>query len=276
MDAPTLSSPDNSAPLFDQQARFSRMARLIGEPALQRLGQTKVMVVGLGGVGSWAAEALARSGVGQITLVDFDLVCIRNFNRQLGAIEGKLGSPKAAAMAERLQQINPHAIINPIVNFASSETIPPLMQQEHPDFVIDAIDHVTSKCFLIHYCWQQKIPLVVATGSAGRMDPTQIRIADLANTQQDPLAKVVRRVLRQKYGLPAKGDFGIAAVYALGRTFEPVGAEPPCSFNGCPQAEHPLQSCTQQRVVRGSASFVTGSFGLACAAYAVNYLRARP
>ncbi len=274
MDAPTLSSPDNSAPLFDRQARFSRVARLIGDDQLARLTSSHVMVIGMGGVGSWAAEALARSGVGKITLVDFDLVCIRNFNRQLGAIEGKLGMPKAIAMAERLKLINPHAQINPIVNFASPETIPALMAQERPDFVIDAIDHVTSKCFLIHYCWQQKLPMIVATGSAGRLDPTLIRIADLAQTQQDPLAKVVRRVLRQKYAFPHKGDFGIPAVYALGKVEEPRGEEPPCSFTGCPQAEHPLQSCTQQRVVRGSASFVTGAFGLACASYAVQALLA--
>ena len=272
MDAPTSPPSSSSSPIFDRQARFSRVARLIGEEKLACLAASHVMVIGMGGVGSWAAEALARSGVGKISLVDFDLVCIRNFNRQLGAIEGKLGTPKALAMAERLKLINPHAQINPIVNFASPETIPGILTAARPDFVIDAIDHVTSKCFLIHYCWKERIPLVVATGSAGRLDPTQIRLADLAQTQQDPLAKVVRRVLRQKYGFPSKGDFGVMAVYALGKALEPIGEEPPCSFAGCPQAVHTVQSCTQQRVVRGSVSFVTGAFGLACAGYAVNFL----
>ena len=271
--------PDEDAgakiPLYDQDARFSRMARLVGSSGVQRLATANVMVIGLGGVGSWAAEALARSGVGHLTIVDFDLVCIRNFNRQLGAVEGQLGKPKALAMADRLRLINPQAEINPIVNFASPDTIPALLAQGKPELVIDAIDHVTSKCFLIHYCWSQHLPIIVATGSAGRLDPTQVRIGDLAETQQDPLAKVVRRVLRQKYNFPRQGKFNIPAVYALGKSLEPVGEEPPCSFAGCPQAVHALQSCTQQRTVRGSASFVTGAFGLACAALAVQHLLGR-
>ena len=267
------SSP-SSSPIFDRSARFSRMAILAGTDGLAVLGQSHVMVIGMGGVGSWAAESLARSGVGQITLVDFDLVCMRNFNRQLGAIESTLGTPKALAMAQRLQAINPHAQITPVVNFAAPETFPTLFNPR-PDFVIDAIDHVTTKCALIHHCWEHKIPLVVATGSAGRWDPTLVRTADLAQTQQDPLAKVVRRVLRQKYSFPPKGDFGIPAVYALGPAEMPREAEAPCTFSGCPQATHHLQSCTQQRTVRGSASFVTGAFGLACAAVAVQYLLGR-
>ena len=266
---------DPLSQMEDPTRRFDRMERLVGRAAMETLARSHVMVVGAGGVGSWAAESVMRSGVGRVTVIDFDTVCIRNFNRQLQALTGTIGQPKALLLSERLRRINPDARVDGIAHYFSAETCDEMLA-EPPDFLIDAIDHVTSKCFLIATCKARGIPFVVSTGSGGRSDPTQVRVGDLGTTDLDPLARALRKILREKYGFPpGKKRFGVTAVY----TTEP--ATPPhtdvretdCKAGClCPQGENDFQSCTKKSVVHGTASFVTGAFGLACASVAVRHL----
>ena len=173
------------------------------------------MVVGLGGVGSFAVEALARSGVGTLSLVDFDRVCVTNTNRQLQAVATSVAKPKATLLAERVRAINPQATPRIVPLFYSARSCDEILGAR-PDFVVDAIDNVTAKCHLLATCRSRGIPVVSSTGASGRIDPTQIRVVDLAETAVDPLADAVRRALRQKYDFPSKGPFGIAAVYSTG------------------------------------------------------------
>jgi tRNA A37 threonylcarbamoyladenosine dehydratase len=261
-------------PMEDPAMRFDRARRLMGSVAMERLRRAHVMIVGAGGVGSWAAEAVARTAVGRITVVDFDTVCIRNFNRQLQALSGAIGQPKARLLVERLRLINPEARVDAVVDYLNEQTCP-LIMGERPHFVIDAIDHVTSKCFLINYCRENKIPFVVSTGSGGRMDPTQVRVTDLNRTEHDPLARAIRQILRAQYGFPDRTLYGVPAVYSAERALRPDPSlrETDCKMGGlCPQGENDFQSCTKQRVVMGTAAFVTGAFGLACASVAIKHL----
>ena len=259
--------------------RFDRMGRLIGEENLRRLGRARVMVIGVGGVGSWAAESLVRSGIGGVTLVDFDDVCITNFNRQLHAMEGRVGEPKAEVMAERLRQINPAAVIRVLPMFYSKESSAQVLA-EQPDFVIDAIDSVTSKCHLLATCRDRKIPVVTSTGSGGRLDPTCIAVDDLSETDVDPLARAVRKFLRRDYGFPAEGQgtFGIPAVFSR----EAAAGPQPMSYDGgkgfrcmCAKRNNDFFNCDDRNVILGNASFVTGAFGLHCAAVVVRALLAK-
>lgn len=256
--------------------RFDRMGRLVGDPSMQLLMRSHVLVVGLGGVGSFAAESLVRSGVGTVTVCDFDDVCITNTNRQLHAIQGAVGKKKAQVMAERLRRINPKALVHvrPI-GYSASRAAEFL--DESPSFVIDAIDQVTAKCHLLAECRGRNIPVVTATGSGGRIDPTKVEVTDLARTSQDPLARVVRSILRTEHDFPRKGDFGIPAVYSTERHCEPHDLD---YDNGqgfrcvCPQGQNGVLDCDQRRVIHGNASFVTGTFGLVCASVVVRELTA--
>lgn len=256
--------------------RFDRIGRLVGDPAMKRLMDAHVMIIGLGGVGSFAAESVVRSGVGRISLVDFDLVCITNFNRQLHALHGQVGKPKTEVMLERLRLINPWANITAQSQFYNAEHADEILATK-PDVIIDAIDHVTSKCHLLARCRADNIPVICSTGSSGRLDPTLIRVADLAHTTIDPLARTVRSILREQYDFPKyKGDpFGIQAVYSIERPTEPVelhydmGKGFRCV---CPQGDNPYFTCESRHVIWGSSSFVTGSFGLACGSVAVKAL----
>ncbi len=269
--------PMNAEELEDYKLhrRFDRFGRLVGDRAMKRLRDAHVMVVGLGGVGSWAAESIIRSGVGRVTLVDFDDICVTNFNRQLHALQGRVGQPKVDVMTERLRLVNPRAEIKAIPLFYNAEHAEEILG-ERPDFLIDAIDHVTSKCHLLATCKKREIPLVCSTGSGGRLDPSQIQVADLAETTIDPLARAVRGILREKYDFPpADQPFGIPAVFSTEPHTEPVelhydqGKGFRCV---CPQGENPYFTCDRRTVILGNASFVTGTFGFFCASVAVRRL----
>ena len=254
--------------------RFDRMGRLFGDAAMERLFASHVMVIGLGGVGGFAAESLARSGIGRLTLVDFDRVCVTNSNRQLQAMRGTIGKYKAQVLAERLRLINPQATIEPICRFYDQASAAALLSLA-PDFIVDAIDNITAKCHLIATARRMGLPLVSATGASGRMDPTLLRIADLADTRIDPLAQEVRHILRRKYGFPTEGAFGIPAVYSLEHPQHPEdlhydhGEGFHCV---CPGGKNDHHSCEERRLIYGTASFVTGSFGLSCASVVVRSL----
>jgi tRNA A37 threonylcarbamoyladenosine dehydratase len=254
--------------------RFDRMGRLVGDRAMKKLMESHVMIIGLGGVGSWAAESILRSGVGKVTLVDFDEVCITNSNRQLHALTGLVGSKKAEVLAERCRKINPQSEVISMVQFYNQRTNAEIFATR-PDYVIDAIDNVTAKCHLLAFCRAEGIPIVSSSGSGSRMDPTQVHVADLAETEIDPLARSLRRILRQQYGFPESGKFGIPTVYSREPVLDPVelkydeGKGFKCV---CPQGNNGLNTCDDKNVILGSASFVTGTFGLVCAAKCVQDL----
>ena len=254
---------------FRLHRRFDRMGRLIGDPAMEKLYRSHVAVIGLGGVGSWAAEMLVRSGVGRVTLVDFDQVCITNSNRQLHALGGMVGEYKAEVLAERFRKINPQATVTPVVKFynaASSDELLGLSNGQKPDFLIDAIDNVTAKVHLLATCRANGIPVVTSTGSGGRMDPSQIRMTDLSRTEMDPLARAVRKILRDQYGFPREGagEFGIEAVYSVEPARDPVELD----YDGgkgfkcvCPQGQNGVNDCDMKNLIMGNAGFLTGTFG---------------
>jgi len=258
--------------------RFDRIGRLIGDVSMKKLMDAHVIIIGLGGVGSWAAEMLARSGIGRITLVDFDEVCVTNFNRQLHAVQGAVGTQKATAVAERLAKINPSATFTPVLRFFNDDSRDAIFAHAtngKPDFVIDAIDSITPKCMLLAHCAANGIPVITSTGSSGKLDPTQIEIVDLAKTEFDPLARAVRRILRERYGFPAKGKFNIPAVWSPEPPIMPVELK---YDNGkgfkcvCPQGDNSFFQCDNRNIIMGSAGFVTSSFGMAAASYVVRTL----
>lgn len=279
----TEMTTETHAPMTDAELenyklhrRFDRMGRLVGDAKMKRLMSSHVMILGLGGVGSWAAESIVRSGVGEVTLVDFDEICVTNFNRQIHALQGLVGTPKARVMADRMRQINPQAKVTAIEKFYNADHCAEIFEKR-PDYVIDAIDNLTAKAHLIAHCKEQGIPAICSTGSGGRMDPTQIKITDLAFTELDPLAREMRRILRQKHGFPSneKTPFGIAAVYSP----EPFTYPEELKYdNGkgfrcvCPQGDNPYFTCDNRNLILGNASFVTGAFGLACASHVVREL----
>ena len=259
--------------MFKVHRRFDRIARLTGYDGMKKLAEAHVMVVGLGGVGSFAAEALLRSGIGQISLVDFDMVCVTNSNRQLQAMRGNVGKLKANVLAERLRMINPRAEVKAIPLFYDHRTSDLLLKEKNrPDYIVDAIDNVTAKCHLINACRERDIPLVVSTGASGRWNPTDVAVADLTKTKVDPLAAVVRKILRRKYDFPRNGSWGIPAVFSTEKLQDPIRL--PYDRNGefqcvCPSGENAYHNCDERNVIWGTAGFVTGVFGLTCASVVV-------
>ena len=259
---------------YKTHRRFDRIGRLMGDQAMQRLFESRVTVIGLGGVGSFAAESLARSGVGHLTLVDFDLVCVTNANRQIQAMRGTVGKPKANVLAERLRLINPAANIKAVPLFYDERLADKLLPA-NTDYVVDAIDNVTAKCHLLATCKERNIPIVCSTGASGRWDPTRIEVTDLASSRVDPLAQSVRKILRRKHGFPRKGPFGIPAVFSSEPLTEPVDLHYDEGYGFrcvCPNGENDVHTCEDRNVIWGTAGFVTGAFGLTCASVVVRDL----
>lgn len=258
--------------------RFDRMGRLIGDSAMEKLFRSHVMVIGLGGVGSWAAESLARSGVGKLTVIDHDEICITNANRQLHALQGLVGKKKAQMVAERLRKINPQASIKEHVLFYNEEHSEMILSGgEHgqPDYIVDCIDNLTAKCHLLSTARKRQIPIITSVGAAARMNPLATKLTDLANTHTDPLAHQVRKILRQKHEFPATGEFGIPCVFSEEIPMMPVELN---YDNGegfkcvCPQGQANPHSCDRRNRIYGTASFVTGTFGLTMASHVVQSL----
>lgn len=251
--------------------RFDRMARLVGDTPMEKLFRTHVMVIGLGGVGSWAAESLARSGVGRLTLIDFDDICITNANRQLHALQGLVGRKKADIMGERLRKINPQARVDVRAEFYSEKTSEEILALQ-PDYIFDAIDNMTAKCHLLATCRERGLKVVTSAGSAAKLDPLRVRLVDLAQTTVDPMAAQVRKILRQKHAFPEDKHFGIPCVFSDEVPRQPKELK---YDNGqgfkcvCPQGQNDLHSCDNRNVIHGTASFVTGAFGLAGASWIV-------
>lgn len=263
MDAPQAPESD-----YVIHRRFDRIGRLIGDAKMGKLFNSHVMVIGVGGVGSWAAESLARSGVGRLTLIDFDDICITNSNRQLHALTGLVGKKKATIMAERLRKVNPNAQVEALEMFYNLNSSAEILARK-PDFILDAIDNVTAKCHLLATCRELGIPVISSGGSGGRMDPLRLKVTDMSETHTDPLLQQVRKILRQKYAFPAEGAFGIPAIFSDEIPSEPVELKYDKGMGFkcvCPQGANDLHSCEKRNLIYGTASFVTGSFGLVAAA----------
>ena len=247
----------------DFERRFGGITRLYGAAALERLRAAHGCVVGIGGVGSWAVEALARSGIGKLTLIDLDHVAESNINRQIHALEQTLGQAKVLAMAERITAINPHCVVQTIEEFITPENVTELLPA--CDAVIDAIDQVRAKAAIIAFCNGAGIYVVTTGGAGGRSDPTRIMVDDLSRTTQDALASKVRALLRKEYGFPRepKKKFDVECVYSPEQLVRPAEA-------GCDVGDQDLQglSCAGY----GSSVTVTASFGFAAAARVVTRL----
>jgi tRNA A37 threonylcarbamoyladenosine dehydratase len=270
-------SPSATTSEYRPHRRFDRVARLIGETAMARLATARVMVVGCGGVGSFAAESLARSAVGHLILVDFDLVCVTNTNRQLHAMRGNIGKPKVEVMAERLRLVHPTGLIEPRTEFYAADTSDALLTLQ-PDYVLDAIDNMTAKAHLVATCHRRGIPVVSVMGAAARLDPTRVRVDDLAKTHHDPFAHHLREVLRHKHGWHFKPSrpTGIPAVFSDEPPTSPSELEYDTATQGfqcvCPQSDNGLHTCERRARIDGSASWVTGTFGLVAASVVVREL----
>ena len=182
--------------MITEDPRFAGIGRLYGTDALARLAASHVVVVGIGGVGSWVAEALARTGIGRISLIDLDEVCVSNVNRQLHALDGQVGRPKVEVMAERLRAISPECDVRPVMDFVTPSNLAELITDDI-DCVVDCIDSVNAKVALIAWCRRRKIPVITTGGAGGQIDPTQITVADLSKTVNDPLAAKARSLLRR-------------------------------------------------------------------------------
>ncbi|PKO84554.1 MAG: tRNA cyclic N6-threonylcarbamoyladenosine(37) synthase TcdA [Betaproteobacteria bacterium HGW-Betaproteobacteria-11] len=253
----------------DAARRFGGIERLYGAGSLARLARAHVCVIGIGGVGSWAAEALARSGVGRLTLIDLDHIAESNINRQIHALESTLGAAKVTTMAARIGDINPACEVRVIDEFIAEDNLAALLPA--CDAVLDAIDPVRAKAALIAHCRQQRQFIVTTGGAGGRCNPTRITVNDLSRTTQDALAAKVRARLRKDYGFPRgpKSKFGVDCVYSL----EPIRRPASADFS---PAEACVISTTDDTAFNGAAGLgcagygssvtVTASFGLAAAA----------
>jgi tRNA threonylcarbamoyladenosine dehydratase len=245
----------------DLTRRFGGIARLYGEAALARLAAAHVCVIGVGGVGSWAVEALARSGVGRLTLIDLDHVAESNINRQIHAQESTLGHAKVLAMKERIAGINPTCEVATIEEFVTVDNVVTLLPG--CDCIVDAIDQVRPKAALIAHCRAREIPLVTTGAAGGKTDPAMIRVDDLSRTTQDPLVASLRSTLRRDHGFPRdpKARFGVDCVYSI----EPIRR--PTTADFCATGPAGL-SCAGY----GSSVCVTAGFGFAAASRALALL----
>jgi tRNA A37 threonylcarbamoyladenosine dehydratase len=245
--------------------RFRGTISLFGHPQFDRIRASSVAVVGLGGVGSWTVEALARTGVGRLILVDFDEVCISNINRQIQAVTETIGRPKVDVLAERLTSISPHCEVVVVRRFFSTQSCDEIFSLK-PDVVIDAIDRVTNKTLLIAEASRRGVPIVSTGAAGGRSDPSEVRVEDLARTEHDRLLAFVRKKLRQDHGFPrSRKKLGIPCVYAPHQRND----EGPLF---CAQAREGARATCNDGM--GTAVFVTGVIGFVAAEQAIRLVLA--
>jgi tRNA A37 threonylcarbamoyladenosine dehydratase len=265
----TSSAPKPGAGAADLERRFGGIARLYGQQALERFQAAHICVLGIGGVGSWAAEALVRSAIGRITLIDPDHVAESNINRQLPALGATLGMAKTQVMVERIAQINPACTVTPVEEFLTTDNLEILLAQRY-DYLIDCIDGFRIKAALIAHCTRGGQRLVTVGGAGGQSDPTLIRVTDLSRTEHDALFSKTRKLLRHDYGFPSnpKRRFGIACVYSGEQPLFPAtdGSVSPAKPGNRTVGG---LSCAGGL---GSVMTVTASFGLAAAAHVLGKL----
>ena len=247
--------------MSDFETRFGGIARLYGQRGLEKLRAAHVCVVGIGGVGAWAAEAFARSGIGAITLVDLDEVCVTNINRQSHALTETVGRAKVEVMAERIHAINPDCRVTVEQKFFNEQTAEELLAPKY-DFVLDAIDDMTNKVLLLVRCREINLPVIACGGAGGRRELTSVRVGDLSQASHDKLLAEVRRKLRQEHGFPTgHSAMDLPCVYSVERTVYPQADGSVCEMRSAAEDGTRL-NCNGGL---GSATFVTGAFGFAAA-----------
>ena len=242
--------------------RFAGIDRLYGSGALARFSAAHVAVIGIGGVGSWAVEALARSGIGQLTLVDADDLCVSNTNRQLPALEGQYGRGKVDAMAERCRAINPAIRVDPVPSFLTPSNMADMLDGGF-DLVLDACDSFRTKVEMIAFCRRRKQPLITVGAAGGRTDITPIRVRDLSRTDHDAMLSLIRRKLRTEFNFPKNHDryFGVPAVYSLENVRYPQADGSVCGLRPRVAGNDSLKLDCGAGL--GAATHVTGAFAFA-------------
>lgn len=246
------------------QDQFSRTELLIGREAIIELNNSEVSIFGLGGVGSFTAEALARAGIGSFSLIDFDDICLTNINRQILALHSTVGKSKVEVMKERILDINPKAKVQIFKSFYAEKDAD-FFLSENPDYVVDAIDTVKSKVSLAKQCYHRKIPFVSSMGAGNRLDAYSFQAADISKTTGCPLAKAVRKLLK-KEGITE----GVKVVFSPTIPREPLPQVDDCSSNCiCPGGD---AHCSKKRQIPGSISFVPSVVGLLLAGEVINDL----
>lgn len=256
--------------------RFSGIARLYGQAALARFRAAHVMIVGVGGVGCWAAECLARSGVGNLTLVDADDLCVTNTNRQIHALDGTYGKPKVGVMAARLRSIQPGMKVTECPEFLSDRNVDHFLDTGC-DAVIDAIDAVRAKCVLLARCRERQLPTVACGAAGGRRDATRIQIADLARTKDDALLMAVRKRLRDEHGFPKAQPgqkirkFHIEAVFS-----DELPLYPTCEGEVSHERPDHVPAGLRCDAGYGTATHVTATFGMIAASRILEQLAIPP
>lgn len=243
--------------------RFSRTELLIGAEALAKLSRCKVAVFGIGGVGTFAVEGLARAGVGKFVLVDDDCICLTNINRQIHATSKTVGRPKVDVMKERILEINPEAEVTVLQKFYLPENAETLLDDDY-DYIVDAIDTVTGKIDLVVRAAGKQIPIISSMGAGNKLDPTRFEVDDIYHTSVCPLAKVMRKELR------ARGIEGLKVVYSKENPITPM-AQGSCGEECiCPSGS--ARDCGVRRQIPGSISFVPSVVGLIIAGEVVKDL----
>lgn len=251
--------------------RFAGIDRLYGAGALARFSRCHVAVVGLGGVGSWLVEALARSSVGRLTLIDADDLCVSNTNRQLPALEGQYGRSKAEAMAERCRAINPRIAVDAVQSFLTPANLEDLLGRGY-DLVLDACDSFRTKVEAIAWCRRRKLPILTVGAAGGRLDPTLVRVRDLSRTEHDAMLALIRKKLRGEFNFPKNPQryFGVPAVYSLENVRYPQADGSVCGLRPKLGADAALKlDCG---VGLGAATHITGAFAFAAAGKALEML----
>jgi tRNA A37 threonylcarbamoyladenosine dehydratase len=272
----------------DFERRFGGVSRLYGVSGLTKLQAAHVCVIGIGGVGSWAAEALARTAVGTITLIDLDSIAESNVNRQIHALEGEFGKAKVTAMAQRILQINPHCKVHEIEDFVTPGNVANMLNRNF-NIVLDAIDETSAKVAVAAYCRANKMTLITTGGAGGRLDATKIKVADLSAVQGDKLLAKVRNLLRRDFNFPKASNskksakFGILAIYSDEQTLKPdvinlktdtlqanihAGAGDACFVENNESTSISGLNCAGY----GSSVCVTAPFGFAAAGLAIQHL----
>ena len=242
---------------------FSRTELLIGKEGLDKLSEQKVAIFGIGGVGTFVTEGLARSGVGKFVLVDDDDICLTNINRQIHALRSTVGKSKVEVMKERILDINPKAEVVTYQKLYTSETAEELLDDSY-DYVVDAIDMVSSKLDMIERCYKRNIPIMSSMGAGNKLDPTKFEVVDIFETSMCPLAKVIRKELRKR------GVDRLKVVYSRETPLKPIENKSNCKTDCiCTNRE---RTCTTRRQIPGSVAFVPSVAGLIIASEVVKDL----
>lgn len=260
------SRPTTAPEPTDLSRRFRGICRLYGEPALKAFQSARVCVAGIGGVGSWVVEALARSGVGTLALIDLDHVSESNVNRQIHALESNFGKAKVDAMRERILEINPSCHVQCVEDFVTPDNVETLIDALQFDFVMDCTDQVLSKAAMIHYCKRNRCSVVTVGGTGGRRDPTRIRLDDLSRSINDPLLAKTRKRLRKHCGFRRTGIMGVKCVYSSEQARYPRS-----DGSVSPVRESPIDASLHCGGF-GSATHLTASFGFTAVSHVLDRL----